>query len=348
MTHRTCIISIKKYEEGVYMKLNEYFNTSESYNYTMDLSKLSYDINDCKSKKKASLKRYICIDLEMTEFTTEKNYMISGTKGEVIQFGAVMLDENFNMISKFSSYVKPQYSSVTPLIHQLTGISNKALENADDFITVFDKFSCWRGEGDITTFCWSNSDHKQLWNELIAKGSHRYDLFGILKDFVDLQKIFVTLTSSKALISLEAALKLLKMEYEGQVHNAYSDSFNTARILHKLFCTDSLDFEYEYINPGIENAEKDKSKEDAFENCTFANFISPELLARFGLTKEESEDDTGKSISVEDNDEIDETLMGDYINDKEINCLCEKYKISFKDWVNLIQKVIQTEEMLVA
>ena len=40
------------------------------------------------------------------------------------------------------------------------------LEKADDFLTVFDKFCYWRGEGDITTFCWSKADFNQLWAEL--------------------------------------------------------------------------------------------------------------------------------------------------------------------------------------
>ena len=52
------------------------------------------------------------------------------------------------------------------------------------------------------------------------------------------------------------------MDYKGQVHTALSDSYNTARILHKLFCTESLDLDFEYINPSKENvAEKRKKKQ---------------------------------------------------------------------------------------
>lgn len=135
--------------------------------------------------------------------------------GEVIQFGAVMLDENYNLLSEFSSYVKPVYSSVNNIINQLTSISNQNLEKADDFLTVFDKFCYWRGEGDITTFCWSKSDFNQLWSELEAKGKHRYDLFEVLHDFVDLQNIFGKLVSSKTSVGLEAAIRLLQMDFRG-------------------------------------------------------------------------------------------------------------------------------------
>ena len=238
------------------MKTYDFLDTSDSYSYKLDLSGIKLP-----KKVKAPSKRYVCIDLEMSEFTPSQRACVPGANGEVIQFGAVMLDDNFNLLSEFSSYVKPVYSSVTTIINQITGITNQNLENADDFITVFDKFSFWRGEGDITTFCWSNADFNQLWCELEAKGKHRYDLFATLQDFVDLQDIFGKLISSKTSVGLESAMRLLQMEYKGQVHTALSDSYNTARILHKLFCTESLELDFEYINPSKEPPVNQKGEE---------------------------------------------------------------------------------------
>lgn len=332
------------------MKRNDYLDTTDSYSYGLDFSKIKLDLPKAPKKNKSPRKRYVCIDLEMTELQTGQRSCVPGANGEVIQFGAVMLDENYNMISKFSSYVKPVYSSVTPAIQELTGITNKNLEGADDFITVFDKFSYWRGEGDITTFCWSRADHNQLWCELEAKARHRYDLFACLKDFVDLQKIFGKLIFSKVSVSLESAMRLLQMDYKGQVHTAYSDSFNTARILHKLFCTESLDLEFDYINP---KEKKEKSEYKAPKenyNCSFASFMSPELLAQFGWTaEEESEDDNYEEYGVEDDIELLESSpLAGFVNDEEINSLCAKYKITFNKWLKLATEVMDTEEMLVA
>ena len=132
-----------------------------------------------------------------------------------------------------------------------------------------------------------------------AKGKHRYDLFGTLHDFVDLQNIFGKLVSSKTSVGLEAAMRLLQMDFKGQVHTALSDSYNTARILHKLFCTESLDLEFEYINPSKENP-VNKKKEETEYNCSFASFLSPELLAQFGYSdsKEEGTEDDYSEESV--------------------------------------------------
>ncbi len=54
-------------------------------------------------KHNALAKRYICIDLEMTEFSASQRSCVPGANGEVIQVGAVMLDENYNLLSEVSS-----------------------------------------------------------------------------------------------------------------------------------------------------------------------------------------------------------------------------------------------------
>lgn len=334
------------------MKKYEVMDTSDAYSYGLDFSKIKFDLPKSPKQHKAAVKRYICIDLEMTEFTARQRSLVPGANGEVIQFGAVMLDENYNLISKFNSYVKPSYSSVTPVIQELTGITNASLQAADDFITVFDKFSYWRGEGDITTFCWSKADHNQLWNELEAKGRHRYDLFVNLKNFVDLQEIFGMLVSSKISVSLESAMRLLQMNYEGQIHTAYSDSYNTARILHKLFCTDSLELDFDYINPKSDNSNKNDNFKLPKENynCSFASFLSPELLARFGYSEELEEEiyETYEDNGIDEDIELlQSSPLAGLIDNEEITALCSKYNITFYKWLKLATEVMSTEEMIV-
>ncbi|MBP5157009.1 MAG: exonuclease domain-containing protein [Treponema sp.] len=308
------------------------------------------------SRKENSNRRFVCIDLEMTKFSPRQRNCVPGANGEVIQFGAVMLDERYNMISKFSSYVKPSYSSVTPPIATLTGITNRALENADDFITVFDKFCYWRGDADVTTFCWSTVDYNQLWAELQAKGRHRQDLSFALKDFVDMQKIFGKLIGSKTLVGLEAALKLLQMEYEGQIHTAYCDSYNTARIVHKLFCTEALDVELEFLNPNSEKSVEERSNDEY--GCSLASFLPPELLAQFGYEHTpEAEDEAPACLSYDGDEfevpperpEIFDVASLDIIGNKEeMLTLCAKYRIEPSSWVKLAREVEGTREMQVA
>ena len=331
-------------------RMDDVMDTSNVYSYGIDLSKIKLDFSNEPKKHKAPAKRYVCIDLEMTEFTASQRGFVPGANGEVIQFGAVMLDENYNLLSEFSSYVMPVYSSVTPVINQLTGISNKNLEKADDFLTVFNKFCYWRGEGDITTFCWSKADFNQLWAELEAKGKHRYDLFSTLQNFVDLQQIFGKLVSTKTAVGLESAMKLLQMDYKGQVHTALSDSYNTARILHKIFCTESLDLDFEYMNPTKETP-VEKKRGEAEYNCSFASFLSPELLSQFGYTDsadDEKEEDNYETDSASNIELLVDSPLYGMIDNEEIAGLCSKYKIEVQSWLKLATEVMDTQEMQVA
>lgn len=140
------------------------------------------------------------------------------------------------------------------------------------------------------------------------------------------------------------------MEYKGQVHTAYSDSFNTARILHKLFCTESLDLEFNYINPKEKKEKTEYKAPKENYNCSFASFMSPELLAQFGWTaEEESEDDNYDEYGVEEDIELLESSpLAGFVDDEEINSLCAKYKITFNKWLKLATEVMDTEEMMVA
>ncbi len=332
------------------MRVNDVMDTSNVYSYGIDLSKIKVDFAKSDKKKAGGKKRYICVDLEMTEFTWSQKAFIPGANGEVIQFGAVMLDENYNLLSKFSSYVKPAFSSVTDRINKITGISSSNLEGADDFITVLDKFSYWRGCGDITTFCWSKSDYNQLWSELEVKGKHRRDLFEVLHDFVDLQRIFGKLLSSRTAVGLEPAMRLLQMDFKGQVHSALSDSYNTARILHKLFCTEGLKVDFDYINP-VEGIHQNKNTAKEYK-CSFASFLSPELLAQFGYSSLEAEEkeDTAieKPVKKEDMELLKDSPVYQKVDGEEITGLCSKYKIKINKWIKLAEEVMNTPDMQVA
>ena len=49
---------------------------------------------------------------------------------ELIQIGAVSLNENYEVIDSFVSYVAPEFGMVDGYINQLTGISKEDTKNA--------------------------------------------------------------------------------------------------------------------------------------------------------------------------------------------------------------------------
>lgn len=160
-----------------------------------------------KAEPVVKKKRYICIDLEMNELTSKERKSVKGMAGEVIQIGAVMLDEDFNCISQFASYVKPVFSHITEEITKLTGISDETVAHADTFSTAFYKLYSWAGKDDITTFCWSDSDYKQLWNEIYVKAKNHDEYREFLKTFADLQLAFGKRLDAEKTLSLDTAEK---------------------------------------------------------------------------------------------------------------------------------------------
>jgi len=316
--------------------------------------------------KKAKKDRYVCLDIEMSELNSSERQMTCGMRNEIIQIGAVMLDENFNMISQFQTYVKPQFSSVTQTIYNLTGITNEQLENADDFITAFDKYCYWIGDNKVTTFCWSKTDYTQLWNEISLKAKQRDDLLDSLKSFVDLQDIFCKLLGAKVSISLESALNLMKLDFEGQAHSANCDAYNTGRILHKIFCSENLNPTIEYLNyqndcgkRSSKAVKKNAVREKEYQN-SFASFLPPEIQKMYGyLPEEESmEDDnvndayfieeTDDDSLIEDTGIIKESTLAGLVDENLIIKLCRKYSVKICNWIKFAEEVINTDEMLIA
>lgn len=221
---------------------------------------------------------------------------------EVIQIGAVILDENFKFVDDFQIFVKPKYSHVDSFISNLTGISEDDLENAADFVTGFDKYVDWilsvTKDAKFITYCWSNKDYSQLKDELFLKAKERKDLSENLNTFVDLQRTFGEVLGTKISIGLETAVKFCHENFSGQAHTALSDAFNTAIILHKLSLGDfNPQFHYHNDSESKQTEEEKKAEADLQESykSSMATFCSPELLEKFGI-KTSQEDKKEKPL----------------------------------------------------
>lgn len=300
------------------------------------------------------MKKFVCLDIEMSEVSGKSKRLTGGLRSEVIQLGAVMLDENYNFLSEFSILVKPKYSFVSPQIENLTGINDGMLENADDFITAFDKYASWLGTEEITTFCWSSSDYNQLWNEISLKARHRTDLLDVLKSFVDLQKSFGLLLNSPMAISLESAVKLSKQKFDGIKHTALCDAYNTAKVLHKVCCS-SLNVEFEKLYLSAE-PEKDLNFNFSRKNtvkssdCTasLASFMSEELLAQYGIKKTEVEEKNAERVIEKASKPKPKNPKKSLFSALKKKFLCSKYNIKISDWLKFYVKIMFATSMKAA
>ena len=200
---------------------------------------------------------YIVIDLE---FTPTPNTLRKKTKftQEIIEIGAVKLNDNYEVIDTFDILIKPQYAAgVSPFVRNLTGITNNDLQSAPSFKKAMYAFVEWIGYEPYRIYQWSDTDKKKLIAESMYKCC--YDEFSSLLDkhFIDLQRIFQRISKLHKL-SLERALNSLNIEINGELHSAVDDAYNTSQIL--MLMKDKEKFNkrinqiHEYMNPTINQA----------------------------------------------------------------------------------------------
>jgi inhibitor of KinA sporulation pathway (predicted exonuclease) len=150
-------------------------------------------------------------------------------KKELIQIGAVMLDEYNEEIDCFNEYIKPKYSRVSEYIEDLTHISNEMLEDKRSFEEVMDDFLAWCGE-EYVIYSWSKCDIGVLRKEIALRKYHHINLKYMLRNWLDLQADVDRTLKSRTCLALDYVLDGLGIEFEGTPHSAIDDARNTAYV----------------------------------------------------------------------------------------------------------------------
>ena len=107
---------------------------------------------------------YIAFDLEWNQPGSAEEIIKEPISfpGEIIQIGAVKLDEDMKIIDTFNAFVKPvYYTEIGTFVSELTHITNETLENGFTFPDAINKFRAWCPE-DCVLLTWSNNDKKML------------------------------------------------------------------------------------------------------------------------------------------------------------------------------------------
>ena len=177
---------------------------------------------------------YAVIDLEMCN--VPKGYKRFGYKWsqETIQIGAVLLNEDYEIVDEFNTYVRPQYGHIDHFIEDLTGISQVDVLRAPTFEVALEDFLEWLPYDDVRCVSWSDSDPKQIVHEVIAKGIEDDRIEIIIANWMDCQKTFGHKMGKENLYKLEEALVASDIIPEGRVHDGLSDARNTAMLFAKL------------------------------------------------------------------------------------------------------------------
>lgn len=185
--------------------------------------------------------QFIILDLEWNGMPL---YATGGYFNEIIEFGAVKLDEQLNLIDTFQALVKPRvHKKLTGRVKRLTHITNDAVREAENFNDTYTKFRKWLGDEELCLMSWGTGDLLVMLENLSRFGIPE-TLSDIMDYYCDAQvlcqrilKIDASRQPGLSLIAEQAGIVCDDME----MHRALDDSRVTAQCLHKLWDKDVFD-----------------------------------------------------------------------------------------------------------
>lgn len=190
------------------------------------------DIHDIMAEKHIAediRMNYIIFDMEWNQ-PADLSAMVTEPiclTGEIIEIGAVKLDDDFRLIDELRLYITPKYyTRMHKRIAALTGIRDKDLMTRGiPFPEAYDRFRAFCGE-EYRFMTWSMSDVPMLIDNMLL---HGIDV-SALPVCYDIQRIFGReIMRCNTRFALDSALAIMK-ESGDTAHDALNDSRNTAKI----------------------------------------------------------------------------------------------------------------------
>lgn len=182
---------------------------------------------------------YIVLDFEWNQPLTDRDMLTDPFPfdSEIIEIGAVKLDESFAAVEEFKTLIRPQfYPHINGAVVRLTKIRPQELENAPLFPEAFQAFLDWCGD-DCALCSWGPDDIPVLLDNMLL---HHIPVEPFPYCY-DLQRIFAReILREDRQCSLEDAVKMLGLPAD-RAHDALNDTRNTVHICDRMDLAGCMD-----------------------------------------------------------------------------------------------------------
>ena len=178
-------------------------------------------------------KQYVIVDLEMCRVPFAKKTEEYPCRNEIIEIGAVLVNEKLEITDSFKTYVAPEFGVLDDYIQKLTGITNSDLENAPTLQKALEKFIKWLPENAVLV-SWSDNDEYQMSEEMYYKYIDMPEFEKYLDNWEDCQEEFGERMNSPKVYRLSEALIIADLEFDENIHDALVDARNTALLFIKM------------------------------------------------------------------------------------------------------------------
>lgn len=176
---------------------------------------------------------YIVLDLEWNQAGQEKEDIKKIMPFEIIEIGAVKLNERLEELGQFHCLIKPQvYKELHYMTRQIVHITRAELEKGKKFPEAATQFLKWCGDDCI--FCtWGNMDLVELQRNMKYYGMKPISSVPFI--FYDIQKFYRLLyDNGNQVRTLHYVADYFRLEENLRFHSALNDALYTAQIMRHM------------------------------------------------------------------------------------------------------------------
>lgn len=178
---------------------------------------------------------YIVLDLEWNQSNSDSKSRKNSKLPvfEIIEIGAVKLNQDKEIIDRFSELVSPQiYHTMHRITADIIHLQMNELKKGRSFPEVMTDFLRWCGQ-DYLFATWGPLDLLELQRNMKYYGME--DLADGPIRFYDIQKLFsLDVMKDKTRKTLEFAIDYFQIEKDIPFHRAFSDAYYTAKVFKRM------------------------------------------------------------------------------------------------------------------
>jgi inhibitor of KinA sporulation pathway (predicted exonuclease) len=183
--------------------------------------------------------KYIVYDLEFNQdydiLKETKTKVTAKCPFEILQLGALKLNEKLQRVSTLNRLVKPEiYKNLNPFVKEITGIRMDQLTTAKPFKEIFQEFTEFMKDDSSVLCVWGITDIKELFRNMEY---HEIGADSLPREYINIQsyasKYFNCPKGTS--IGLRNAVELLNISLSHPFHDAFNDAFYTAEVFKKIY-----------------------------------------------------------------------------------------------------------------
>lgn len=220
---------------------------------------------------------YIIFDLEWNQADKKQNENPK-LPFEIIEIGAIKLNENFEKIGEFSRLIRPKvYHTMHTFTRDIIHISMGDLKREQTFPAVMRYFLKWCGDSPMFG-TWGPSDLTELQRNMEFFGFEPLSEGPLA--FLDVQKLFTLAyepEENKKRRALNHAVEQLCIEQDIPFHRAFADAYYTAKVLQRICREPFAERVLQKVSFDVYRIPQSKKKEVHIVFDSYAKYISREF-----------------------------------------------------------------------